>query len=187
MTASTSKPRVRRERRIIERPRLIKLLDESEARIILLLAPAGYGKTTLARQWAKTLNGAIWVSLTPAHRDVVTFAEDVAAGVEALGGESTKFIREYLRAQRNPQRAAPDVARELAKQMNEVGTQWLVLDDYHEVASTQDVGSMIAALQSRIDSRLLISSRARPTWLTPRRVVYGWPGRAARPEGARQA
>ena len=68
MTATHAKPKARRERRIIERPRLIKLLDECEARIILLLAPAGYGKTTLARQWAKTLNGAIWISCTPAHR-----------------------------------------------------------------------------------------------------------------------
>src|SRR5947199_11257 len=38
-------------RHIIERPRLTKLLDESTARVILLTAPAGYGKTTLARQW----------------------------------------------------------------------------------------------------------------------------------------
>ena len=37
--------------RIIERPRLIRLLDESPARIKMLVAPAGYGKTTLARQW----------------------------------------------------------------------------------------------------------------------------------------
>ena len=65
MTAGTKQTNpVRRERRIIERPRLIKMLDESDARVILLLAPAGYGKTTLARQWAKTLNGAIWVTLT---------------------------------------------------------------------------------------------------------------------------
>src|SRR3979409_751145 len=103
MTASHAQPRVRRERRIIERPRLIKLLDECEARIILLLAPAGYGKTTLARQWAKTLNRAIWLSITPAHRDVVTFAEDLAAGIELLGGTATAFISEYLRAQTNPQ------------------------------------------------------------------------------------
>src|SRR3981081_1602172 len=39
---------------IIKRPRLTKLLDESEARIILLCAPAGYGKTTLAREWVET-------------------------------------------------------------------------------------------------------------------------------------
>src|SRR5437899_3272456 len=32
---------------LIERPRLTCLLDAAEARIILLVAPAGYGKTTL--------------------------------------------------------------------------------------------------------------------------------------------
>ena len=48
MTATGDNQESGGERRIIERPRLIKLLDESEARIILLLAPAGYGKTTLA-------------------------------------------------------------------------------------------------------------------------------------------
>ncbi len=94
MTASTRQPTpVRHERRIIERPRLIKMLDECEARVILLLAPAGYGKTTLARQWAKTLNGAIWVTLTPAHRDVVRFAEDIAAGIDILGGSSFPIRR----------------------------------------------------------------------------------------------
>ena len=38
-------------RRIIKRPRLTRLLDEANARLVLLVAPAGYGKTTLARQW----------------------------------------------------------------------------------------------------------------------------------------
>jgi ATP/maltotriose-dependent transcriptional regulator MalT len=38
-------------RRIIKRPRLTRMLDESGARIILLVAPAGYGKTTLAHEW----------------------------------------------------------------------------------------------------------------------------------------
>ncbi len=39
------------QRRIIERPRLTRMLDDSPARIKMLVAPAGYGKTTLARQW----------------------------------------------------------------------------------------------------------------------------------------
>ncbi|HET7647958.1 MAG TPA: hypothetical protein VFK17_05260, partial [Gaiellaceae bacterium] len=46
LTASASQPKaVPIDRRIIERPRLIKLLDETNAHTILLLAPAGYGKT----------------------------------------------------------------------------------------------------------------------------------------------
>jgi LuxR family transcriptional regulator, maltose regulon positive regulatory protein len=173
VTASKDQPNVGRERRIIERPRLIKLLDESEARIILLLAPAGYGKTTLARQWAKTLNGVIWVSLTPAHRDVVTLAEDIATGIEALGGTSTEFIREYLRAQSNPQRAAHGVALELSKQMNDVGVQWLIVDDCQEISGATEACAMISALTEGLDCRMLVASRERPSWTRSREVIYG--------------
>ena len=44
-----TEPKTRR-RRVIERPRLTRLLDASQGRIKMLVAPAGYGKTTLARQ-----------------------------------------------------------------------------------------------------------------------------------------
>ena len=48
---------------IIKRPRLTRLLDESEARIILLCAPAGYGKTTLAHEWVETRSEPVaWYS-----------------------------------------------------------------------------------------------------------------------------
>jgi len=39
------------ESHLIKRPRLTKLLDDAGARVVLLVAPAGYGKTTLAREW----------------------------------------------------------------------------------------------------------------------------------------
>jgi ATP/maltotriose-dependent transcriptional regulator MalT len=172
MNVIGQQPRYRRERRIIERPRLIKLLDESEAPIILLLAPAGYGKTTLARQWARSLQGAIWVSLTSAHRDVVTFAADVIRGLEQLGGRETDFIREYLRAQSNPQRAAHDVGVALAAQMNEAGTRWLVLDDYHEIGHVDEASAIVDAILAGFQGRVLITSRTRPAWVTHRRVIY---------------
>ncbi len=162
----------RRERGIIDRPRLTKMLDECEARVILLLAPAGYGKTTLARQWVKTLSGAIWVSATPAHRDVVTLSEDLAAGIDALGGNASKFIREYLSAQSNPQRAARGVAGALADQINKQRVQWIVIDDYHELGGSSDIESMLEVLYARTSARLLVASRVRPVWATARRMVY---------------
>jgi len=173
MTAGTEQPnRIRRERRIIERPRLIKMLDECEARVIMLLAPAGYGKTTLARQWVKTLNGAIWVTLTPAHRDVARFAEDVAAGIDELGGNASRFIGEYLRARSNPQRAAREVGLALAERLEDARVQWLVFDDYHEVNESPEVDELISAIQERSRARLLVASRVRPGWATGRRVLY---------------
>src|SRR4029079_2799926 len=93
MTVSIDQPKhLRRERRIIERPRLIKMLDDCEARVILLLAPVGYGKAPLARQWAKTLNGVVWLSLTPAHRDVVTFAQDLSIATDSANASTSAFI-----------------------------------------------------------------------------------------------
>src|SRR4051794_2864108 len=174
VTASTSKPRGRRERRFIERPRLIKLLDESEARIILLLAPAGYGKTTLARQWAKTLNGVIWVTLTPAHRDVARIAESLAGGIDLLdGGDASAFISEYLRAKGNPQRAARQIAQSLSQKLAAARVQWIVLDDYHEINGTPEVAEFFASLEEKASFRLLATTRSRPAWATPRRRLYG--------------
>ena len=69
-TATT--PRIKR-RRIIERPRLTRLLDESQGRIKMLVAPAGYGKTTLARQWLADKQ-AVWYTATPASADVAALA-----------------------------------------------------------------------------------------------------------------
>jgi ATP/maltotriose-dependent transcriptional regulator MalT len=172
LTSSKDKPNYGRERRIIERPRLIKLLDESEARIILLLAPAGYGKTTLARQWAKTLNGAIWISLTAGHRDVARLAEDIASGLDALGGQAGKFIGEYVRSRGNPQRAARELAIALAEHSATAHVQWLVLDDYHELHDAE-AEELLAGLQDRVQFRLFVTARSRPSWATARRSLYG--------------
>jgi ATP/maltotriose-dependent transcriptional regulator MalT len=162
----------RRERRIIERPRLIKLLDESDAKTILLLAPAGYGKTTLARQWAKSLRGTIQLTGTPAHRDVVAFSEDVALGLEHLGGEAVRFIGEFLRAQSNPQRSARKVGLALVDRLEKSSTQWLVIDDYQELAGSPEVQAMVALIAERARCRLLIASRVRPSWITARGIAY---------------
>jgi ATP/maltotriose-dependent transcriptional regulator MalT len=173
MTATTAKPKqVRREHRIIERPRLIKMLDESDARVILLLAPAGYGKTTLARQWAKTLNRVIWLSLTPAHRDVARFAEDVSVQIDGLGGEAAQFMAEYLRASSNPQRAARDIGANLAQRLGAINVQWIVLDNYQEVASCSEIEELVSVLQEKLSVRWLVASRLRPSWAPIRRIVY---------------
>jgi hypothetical protein len=61
---------------IIERPRLLSLLGEhGGATVTLLAAPAGYGKTTLARQWAERQTGPVaWYRTTRASGDVALLA-----------------------------------------------------------------------------------------------------------------
>jgi ATP/maltotriose-dependent transcriptional regulator MalT len=163
----------RRDQRIIERPRLIEALDQIEARTILMLAPAGYGKTTLARQWSQTLNGAIWITATPAHRDVSTLARDLAERIDELGASASKFIDEYLRARNNPQEAAREVARTLAKSARAARVQWVVIDDYHELTSSPEAEALVDVFHEEAPARFLVASRLRPAWASSRRVVYG--------------
>src|SRR5437764_14176340 len=61
---------------IIERPRLIARLEEGGgSRVSLFAAPAGYGKTTLARQWSQRQAGPVaWYLTTRTSGDVALLA-----------------------------------------------------------------------------------------------------------------
>lgn len=173
MTASGAQTRKSRGRRIIERPRLMALLDGTEARAVLLVAPAGYGKTTVARQWVQTLHKALWLSLTPAHRDLSVLAIDMARQIDALGGEAYEFISRYVLSRPNPQRAARETALLVAERIDESSIPWIVLDDYHELNASPEAELFIDVIQAQVSSRLLVASRAAPTWATGRLAVYG--------------
>jgi ATP/maltotriose-dependent transcriptional regulator MalT len=61
----------------IERPRLTHLLDEATAPVVMLVAPAGFGKTTLARQWLAPRRRG-WYRGSPAAADVAALAVGLA-------------------------------------------------------------------------------------------------------------
>ena len=67
MTDHTEVPATTDRPRITERPRLTRLLDGATARVRMLVAPAGYGKTTLAEQWGDVSGRrSTWYRTTPA-------------------------------------------------------------------------------------------------------------------------
>ena len=165
MTAVPSKS-ISPDRRILDRPRLTKTLSECDAKVILLLAPAGYGKTTLAQQWIKTVGPSIWLSCTQAHQDVVTFAGDLAVRLETLSGAPPRGIREYLKAQSTPQRSGRRVGSLLAESFESGGVQWIVIDDYHELIAAPEVEELVDVLRrettSPIDRRIAACGRNGP-------------------------
>ena len=91
------------ERRIIERPRLLNQLEETDARTILLIAPAGYGKTTLARQWAQHRDVA-WFTSTLRSADVASLSRSLAGSLSAVRPDLAVQIDETLRSMKNPAR-----------------------------------------------------------------------------------
>lgn len=152
----------------IKRPRLTRLLDESGARFLLLLAPAGYGKTTLAREWTDGREGVIWYNGGPAMADVAALAAGVA---EALTAQDEVAERVRILAARG--QPAGVLAKAVAAAAPKDAGLILVVDDYQYAAESPDADAFMSELMSRTQFRLLVTSRVRPTWLTPRMTVYG--------------
>jgi LuxR family maltose regulon positive regulatory protein len=168
------KPPVSR-RRIIERPRLTRLLDESSARIKMLVAPAGYGKTTLARQWlaARPQSGG-WVTVDASSVDVAALARDVQTAVAELIPRGGSALIERLAVTADAARESETLAEILAADLREWdGDHWLVIDDYHLIAGAIASERFIESLLLRSSANLLLLSRQRPSWASARRILYG--------------
>ncbi len=162
-------------RRIIERPRLTRMLDASPARVRMLIAPAGYGKTTLARQWTGTEERpAVWYVGSPASADVAALAAGVAKAGSELIPSCDKRIRERLRVTQRPEDEvdvlAEIVAEDLAGWPEET---WLVLDEYQFAAESPPADEFMGRLVDLIPFNILIASRTRPAWATARKILYG--------------
>ena len=157
---------------IIKRPRLTKLLDDAGARVMLLLAPAGYGKTTLAREWTEEQDRVGWYAGGPAMIDVAGLSVGIAEVLGSMGERPRPDMIERVRILA----ARGHDARGLAKAVSggAPGEGWLlIVDDYHHALDSEDAEAFFEELVSLTEFRLLITSRERPGWLQARKVVYG--------------
>jgi LuxR family maltose regulon positive regulatory protein len=96
-----------RGQRSVVRDRLCAQLDSAtEARLVLVSAPAGFGKSTMLAEWLgqSGVRGA-WVSLDARDNDIVRFARYLAAAAAQLAG----------RAEDAPSFDAPSFDEELAQ------------------------------------------------------------------------
>src|SRR5438128_1835504 len=153
-------------RRIIKRPRLTRMLDESNARIILLVAPAGYGKTTLAHEWLDEKR-AVWYRAGPASADVAALAAGVASACAEIVPGAGNRMRQRLRATDRPEEDARLLAEMLAEDLAEWPEDaWLAIDDYHFASDVLAPDAFVGALAELAPIRLLIASRRRPSWAT---------------------
>ncbi|HLM36798.1 MAG TPA: LuxR C-terminal-related transcriptional regulator [Gaiellaceae bacterium] len=160
-------------RHIIERPRLTRLLDETSARVIMLVAPAGYGKTTLARQWLATRPHA-WYQASAVSSDVAALALAVSEALDSFAPEARQLLFERIGATPDVDQELPVLAEIQTEALREwPSTAWLVIDDYQLLKASQIAESYIHLLLSSSPLRLLLTSRERPTWATARKLLYG--------------
>ncbi len=163
------------QRHVIKRPRLTKLLDEAEARILLLVAPAGYGKTTLAREWTSQRGRTVlWYRARTGASDVAVVARSLSQALAPLSSTIERSTRELLAALNTPEDEPEVIADLLADELDDWPTgTWLVMDEYELVAPHEAPVRLIERFVKVSGAHVLITTRDRPSWIKPRDLLYG--------------
>ena len=151
---------------LVPRPRLAEALDKGMARaLIVVSAPAGFGKTALLADWIREEGKlAAWLSLDPADNDPARFWRHAAAALDRVRPGIGERVGPLL---------GPPAPREftglVAALINELAGQpgndeiLLVLDDYHLIGSESVHGSLAFLLEHRPPGlRLVLATRADP-------------------------
>ena len=135
-------PVLRRE--LVTRPRLLDRLDQGfHASLILVSAPAGFGKTTLICDWLRTVKLPVaWLTLDEADNDPAHFLTNLAAALQKIDADVGHTVLNMLGS---PQRPPLDTL--MIGLINEISA-WsshflLLLDDYHTVEA-QPIHDLLA-------------------------------------------
>jgi LuxR family maltose regulon positive regulatory protein len=156
-------------KRLVSRTHLVELLSPRDGtNLILVCAPAGYGKTTLLAEWARSLSktgvAVAWYALDEGDDDPIPFRSYLIAGfIQALGPipELTQ-IAQLLRfsPEMDLQSILPAVINAILASQRECV---LILDDYHLIGSPA-IHSALAYLIERLPQnlRIAIGSRSSP-------------------------
>ena len=160
----------RSRRGLVPRPRLSERLDRGAAsKLMLVSAPAGFGKTTLLTEWLAAGPAgragerlAAWLSLDRGDNDPVSFWTYVIAALRTVASGVGETALALLHAPQPP--AIETVLTALLNELGAVaGDIVLVLDDYH-VIDARDVQDAMAFLLDHLPPWLhvVIASRADP-------------------------
>lgn len=158
-----------RRRELITRTRLIDALyDQLEKRLLFIVAPAGYGKTSLLIDLAQQSELPVcWLSLDALDQEPQRFLRYLIA---AIAERFPHFGRDSLAALESMTSIEQDEERLLVTITNEINAQIhehfiLVLDDYHLVAIVPFISHVISRFLQLTGEyvHVILASRNLPT------------------------
>jgi LuxR family maltose regulon positive regulatory protein len=148
----------------VSRPRLLDQLKlGSASKLVLISAPAGYGKTTLLSEWIQQSEcPTAWLSLDKQDNDLRRFLSYVIA---SLGSIQVEVDEQVLDVYKSPQ--SDHFTTVLIPLINRISASdrrfYLVLDDYHLIEN-QEIHEAFTYLLNNLPPKmgLLITSRVDP-------------------------
>ncbi len=151
----------------VARPRLMARLDEGlrlGQRLVLVAAPAGYGKTTLLADWIAGQHGQIgWLTLDEDDNDPIRFWDYFVAALcraAAIAPDAPDALQSL-----QPPRLSDRMAA-LINQINQgkmASNLLIVLDDYHLISEQSVHDALTFLLEHQpANLRLILATRADP-------------------------
>ncbi len=168
------------------RPRLCERLGAGlEGRLLLISAPAGFGKSSLAVEFCQSLPDqwqSLWLGLSPRDSDPGRFLERLLDGLQQcfvnLGGRALGLLK--MRQRHQPfafEEWLDGLLDELAVHLSSHAPLLLVLDDYH-LAQGPVLDRCLQFFLHHLPPGLLVlvTSRQRPEWHLARLRLRLTPG-----------
>jgi LuxR family maltose regulon positive regulatory protein len=162
----------------VKRERLLKRLSPRHARkLILVSAPAGYGKTTLVSQWLHNFSEqSCWLSLDQYDDEPQRFWEyfigSISTVLPEFGSEAKRFLNpESLHCEA----AITALINELNSRDDIENSLSIVLDDFHVVADAlllQQFSYLVDFLPAKVN--IIITTRFEPQLPIARWSVKNW-------------
>ncbi len=158
----------------VPRPRLCERLKAGlDGRLLLISAPAGFGKSSLAIEFCEQLTSdwqSLWLGLSHRDSDPGRFLERLLAGLQSLfpglGQEAMSLLK--LRQRHQPfafEQWLDDLLDELSLRLDPQQPVLLVLDDYHLAqGAVLDRCLQFLLNHQPVGLLLLVTSRQRPDW-----------------------
>jgi LuxR family transcriptional regulator, maltose regulon positive regulatory protein len=136
--------------RTVPRPQLLELLDAGRsAKLTLVSAPTGWGKTSLLAEWATaSVERFVWVSLDPGDDEPLRFWRAVVTALAAV--EPSSAATALRRLQAPVVSIVDEILPVLINDLADAGGPLVVvLDDYHLI-SDPEVHAQLECLLSRL-------------------------------------
>ena len=170
----SARPRADVDDPLTHRGRLVERLEAlgEAVRLVLVTAPAGYGKTTVIRQWCRTTRRLpLWLTVNRSHRDPHHLAGDVASVLLTLGPTHGLLGTLVSDPERIP---LEELGEHLASAVRLGGRPVvIVLDDLHEARTSASLDLVVQVAAGLPEGSLVVATADR----RPRMSAQGRLGR----------